>query len=88
MQNVCYNLNSQPKFLSKEERAKLAIAKRAQEIREQKEKDENTRKDRDMLEREADELRQKGRTQSASSNRYGGGGGRRQCTSNLILYIL
>lgn len=28
----------QPKFLSKEERAKIAIAKRAQEIREEKEK--------------------------------------------------
>ncbi|KAF7338366.1 Pre-mRNA-splicing ATP-dependent RNA helicase PRP28 [Mycena venus] len=61
---------SKPKFLSKEERAKLAIAKRAQEIREQKEKDELARKDRETLEREADELRMKERS-SQSSSRYG-----------------
>ncbi|KAJ6496594.1 P-loop containing nucleoside triphosphate hydrolase protein [Mycena vitilis] len=61
---------SKPKFLSKEERAKLAIAKRAQEIREQKEKEELTRKDRAVLEQEAEELRMKERSQSSSS-RYG-----------------
>ncbi|KAF8212328.1 P-loop containing nucleoside triphosphate hydrolase protein [Mycena galopus ATCC 62051] len=61
---------SKPKFLSKEERATLAIAKRAQEIREQKEKDELAKKDREALERDADELRMKERNQS-SSNRYG-----------------
>jgi ATP-dependent RNA helicase DDX23/PRP28 len=60
--------DSQPKFLSKEERAKLAIAKRAQEIREQKEKDESSRRDRETLERDADELRMKERN---SSSRYG-----------------
>lgn len=60
--------------MSKEERAKLAIAKRAQEIREQKEKDEASRQDRERLEREAEEIRQKERGQS---NRYGGGGGGR-----------
>ncbi|KAJ7489800.1 P-loop containing nucleoside triphosphate hydrolase protein [Mycena galericulata] len=59
---------SKPKFLSKEERAKLAIAKRAQEIREQKEKDELTRKDRAALEQEAEELRAKER---GGQNRYG-----------------
>ncbi|KAJ7685100.1 P-loop containing nucleoside triphosphate hydrolase protein [Mycena polygramma] len=61
---------SKPKFLSKEERAKLAIAKRAQELREQKEKEELTRKDRAVLEQEAEELRMKERSQSSSS-RYG-----------------
>ncbi|KAJ7172569.1 P-loop containing nucleoside triphosphate hydrolase protein [Mycena filopes] len=59
---------SKPKFLSKEERATLAIAKRAQEIREQKEKDELARKDRATLEQDAEELRMKERGQS---NRYG-----------------
>ncbi|KAL1745621.1 P-loop containing nucleoside triphosphate hydrolase protein [Schizophyllum fasciatum] len=48
---------SKPKFLSKEERAKLAIAKRAAEIREQKEKDERARKEREDLERQAEEVR-------------------------------
>ncbi|KAJ6547476.1 P-loop containing nucleoside triphosphate hydrolase protein [Mycena capillaripes] len=60
---------SKPKFLSKEERAKLAIAKRAQEIREQKEKEELSRKDRATLEQDAEELRMKERNQS--SGRYG-----------------
>ncbi len=40
----------QPKFLSKEERAKVAIAKRAAEIRQTKEREENARKERDALE--------------------------------------
>ncbi|KAI5834125.1 P-loop containing nucleoside triphosphate hydrolase protein [Schizophyllum commune Tattone D] len=48
---------SKPKFLSKEERAKLAIAKRAAEIREQKEKEERARKEREDLERQAEEIR-------------------------------
>ncbi|KAF8894544.1 P-loop containing nucleoside triphosphate hydrolase protein [Infundibulicybe gibba] len=64
---------SKPKFLSREERAQLAIAKRAQEIKEEKEKEENSRKDREALERGADELRQRERTQS---NRHPSGGGR------------
>ena len=77
------NLQTQPKFLSKEERAKLAIAQRAQEIREQKEKEENTKKDREALEREAEELRQ--REWNQGSKRYGnGGGGRCQYTSTLL----
>jgi hypothetical protein len=57
----------QPKFLSKEERAQLAIAKRAQEIREQREKEESTRKNREALERDAQELAAK----ESSGNRYG-----------------
>ncbi|KAF7984029.1 hypothetical protein HWV62_17541 [Athelia sp. TMB] len=67
---------AKPKFLSKEERAKIAIAKRAQEIREQKEKDEATKKDREGLEKEAEELRYKERNQPSS--RYGSGGNRNE----------
>ena len=66
-------LCSQPKFLSKEERAKIAIAKRAQEIKEQREREQKSKKDREALEKEAEEIRQKERSQS---NRYDGGGGR------------
>ncbi|KAJ8454576.1 hypothetical protein ONZ45_g19251 [Pleurotus djamor] len=64
---------SKPKFLSKEERAKLAIAKRAQELKEQRERDEAARKDREALEKDANELRR--REMSANNSRYGGGGG-------------
>lgn len=52
-----YIFNPQPRFLSKEERAKLAIAKRAQEIKDQRERDENVRRDRETLEKEAQDLR-------------------------------
>ncbi|KAF8231296.1 P-loop containing nucleoside triphosphate hydrolase protein [Tricholoma matsutake] len=64
---------SKPKFLSKEERANLAIAKRAQDIREQNEREENAKNDRELLERGAEELRQRERNQG--SNRYGSGSG-------------
>lgn len=50
---------SKPKFLSKEERAKIAIAKRAAELREQRERDEKSRTDREGLERQAEEVRQR-----------------------------
>ncbi|KDR81517.1 hypothetical protein GALMADRAFT_239515 [Galerina marginata CBS 339.88] len=60
---------AKPKFLSKEERAKLAIAKRAQEIKEEKEKNEASRLDRELLEKEAQEISHRDR------NNYGGGGG-------------
>ena len=69
------SLKLQPKFLSKEERAKIAIAKRAQEIKEQKEKDDKSKRDRDALEQEAEDIRQK---EWSQPNRYGGGG-RSQC---------
>lgn len=59
----------QPKFLSKEERAKLALAKRDLEIREQREKDEKRKTERDALERDAEELRQK-EFQASSSSKY------------------
>ncbi|ETW85781.1 hypothetical protein HETIRDRAFT_457491 [Heterobasidion irregulare TC 32-1] len=62
---------SKPKFLSKEERATLAISQRAQEIREQKARDEAVRKDRETLEREADALRYQERDRGGGS-RYGG----------------
>ncbi|KIK08712.1 hypothetical protein K443DRAFT_531100 [Laccaria amethystina LaAM-08-1] len=61
---------SKPKFLSKEERAKLAIAKRAQEIREEREKDEFSKRDREALEREASELSLRERSQPS---RHGAG---------------
>lgn len=60
----------QPKFLTKEERAKLAIAKRSQEIKEDRERQEASRRDRETLESQADELAQRER-----NSRYGGGGG-------------
>ncbi|KXN85464.1 Pre-mRNA-splicing ATP-dependent RNA helicase PRP28 [Leucoagaricus sp. SymC.cos] len=58
---------AKPKFLSKEERARIAITKRAQEIKEQKERDEATRRDRDLLEREAEEIAAKERNKYNSS---------------------
>jgi ATP-dependent RNA helicase DDX23/PRP28 len=61
---------SQPKFLSKEERAKLAIAKRAQEIREEKDRTEASRRDRQALESQAEELAQ----QRDRNTKYNGGG--------------
>ncbi|KAI5122072.1 hypothetical protein M0805_006055 [Coniferiporia weirii] len=63
---------SKPRFLSKEERAKLAIAKRAQEIKEQKEKDEQQKREREQFEEEADALRAKERSRDDGS-RYGRG---------------
>ncbi|KAH7923881.1 hypothetical protein BV22DRAFT_1130324, partial [Leucogyrophana mollusca] len=60
---------SKPKFLSKEERAQLAIAKRAAELKEQRERDEKARRDREALERDAEDLAR----QSHSHSRYGGG---------------
>ena len=65
---------SQPKFLSKEERAKLAIAKRAQEIREEKDRTEASRRDRQALEHQAEELAQRDR--NSKYNNGGTGGGR------------
>lgn len=63
--------HSQPKFLSKEERAKIAIAKRAAELKEQRGREEKARQDRDVLEREADALRQREREKERTA-RYGG----------------
>ncbi|KAG1891237.1 P-loop containing nucleoside triphosphate hydrolase protein [Suillus subluteus] len=65
----CHN----PKFLSKEERAKIAIAKRTAELREQRDRDEKSRVDREVLEREAEEVRQREqeRERTARESRYG-----------------
>lgn len=68
-----YVMLSQPRFLTKEQRAQLAIEKRQQEIKEQREKEERTKKDRETLEREAEEVRQRERERERAS-RYGGGG--------------
>ena len=57
-------IKPQPRFLSEEERAQFAIAKRAQEIREGSERRETARRDRDALERGADELAQRERNKS------------------------
>ena len=55
---VSYSLTSiQPRFLSREDRAALAIASRAQEIRQQREREDLVRRDREALERQADEIR-------------------------------
>ncbi|KAI0006088.1 P-loop containing nucleoside triphosphate hydrolase protein [Russula compacta] len=60
---------ARPKFLSKEERAKIAIAKRAQEIQEEKRKGEENRKNREQLEREAETIRrQEKESKYATSN--------------------
>ncbi|KAI0673100.1 DEAD-domain-containing protein [Trametes maxima] len=67
---------AKPRFLTKEQRAQLAIQKRAQEIREQKEKEEHAKRDRETLEREAEEIRQKERERERTS-RYGHDGGGR-----------
>ncbi|KAG8906275.1 mRNA splicing protein prp28 [Tulasnella sp. 403] len=61
---------AKPKFLSKEERAKLAIEKREQEIREQRQREEQKRTERELLERDAEQLR----AQQYGGGRYGGGG--------------
>ncbi|KAH8833833.1 P-loop containing nucleoside triphosphate hydrolase protein [Flagelloscypha sp. PMI_526] len=50
---------SKPKFLSKEERARIAIAKRAEEIRNEKVKAEQAKRDRETLEHEVEEMRRK-----------------------------
>ena len=63
----------QPKFLSREERARIAISKRAQEIQEEKRREEENRKNREQLEREAETIRRQERdskyTTSSSSRR-------------------
>jgi len=71
---VCLSIDigepTQPKFLSKEERAKLAIEKRTQELREQREKDQLQRADRDAFERQAAELRSRERDIRAPSSSF------------------
>ncbi|KAK2466987.1 hypothetical protein APHAL10511_001245 [Amanita phalloides] len=62
---------SKPKFLSRDERAKLALAKREQEFNDQRERDERKRLEREVLERSADDIRQKELQASTSKyNRY------------------
>ncbi|EIM90151.1 P-loop containing nucleoside triphosphate hydrolase protein, partial [Stereum hirsutum FP-91666 SS1] len=63
---------SKPKFLSKEERANLAIARRAAELAQEKEKVTSVQRDREALEREAEQLRARERDARGT---YGGGGG-------------
>ncbi|KAI0831431.1 DEAD-domain-containing protein [Trametes gibbosa] len=74
---------AKPKFLTKEQRAQLAIQKRAQEIKEQKAKDDYAKRDREALEREAEEIRQRDRERERSS-RYGHDGGGRSTPSRAM----
>jgi len=67
--------------LSKEERAKIAIAKRGQEIREQKEKEDKSKQDRETLEKDAEDIRQ---TERRQPTRYGGGN-RSQCIDLILV---
>jgi ATP-dependent RNA helicase DDX23/PRP28 len=78
----------QPKFLSKEERAKIAIAKRAAELKEQRERDEKARMDREVLERDAQEVRQREQERERTA-RYSTGGDRRMIftRSNSLVLI-
>ncbi|TFK54978.1 P-loop containing nucleoside triphosphate hydrolase protein [Heliocybe sulcata] len=50
---------AKPRFLTKEERAKLAIEKRQQEIRERHEKEARSKQERETMERQAEELRER-----------------------------
>jgi ATP-dependent RNA helicase DDX23/PRP28 len=68
----------QPKFLTKAQRADLALAKQNREEQERKEKEERERKSRDALERDAEEFRARDRDRNRES-RYGSSGTRRQC---------
>ena len=78
----CLTPPKQPKFLTKGERAKLALAKREQEIKDQQEKDEKRKTERDALERDAEDLRQK--ELQTSSSKYS----RCQCSYLPPLLIL
>ncbi|KAI6160107.1 P-loop containing nucleoside triphosphate hydrolase protein [Pisolithus thermaeus] len=66
---------AKPKFLSKEERAKLAIARRATELKEQREREERSKREKEALEREAEEVRQRERERERAT-RYGGSNAR------------
>ena len=74
----------QPKFLTKAQRAELALAKQNQEEQERKEKEQRERKDREVLEREAEEFRARDRDRTRES-RYGPSGTRRQCLGLFTL---
>jgi len=84
----------QPKFLTKAQRAELALANKNQEEQERKEKQQRERKDREVLEREAEEFRARDRDRNRES-RYGSSGTRRQflglftlCEHSLMLPLL
>ncbi|KAI0306515.1 P-loop containing nucleoside triphosphate hydrolase protein [Multifurca ochricompacta] len=59
---------ARPRFLSKEERAKIAIARRAQEIQGEKKRDEENRNNREQLEREAETIRRQERESRYATN--------------------
>ncbi|KZS99054.1 P-loop containing nucleoside triphosphate hydrolase protein [Sistotremastrum niveocremeum HHB9708] len=61
---------AKPRFLSKEERAKIAIAKRAAEIKEDKTRAEKQKEEHEKLQREADSLRHQEWEQFSQGSRY------------------
>ncbi|TEB31251.1 P-loop containing nucleoside triphosphate hydrolase protein [Coprinellus micaceus] len=66
---------SKPKFLTKEQRAQLAIERRSKEIKEEKEREELKRREREALEREAGELERQSSQQYHGGGHHGGYGG-------------
>lgn len=78
-------ISRQPKFLTKEQRATLAINRRAQELKEEREREARSRLERQELEKEAEEYRQRERERDRAS-RYGGGGGRCQSINIFIRF--
>jgi ATP-dependent RNA helicase DDX23/PRP28 len=66
--STAISLSFQPKFLTREDRARIAIAKRAQEIQEEKRKEEDNRKNREQLEREAEVIRRRERESKYSTS--------------------
>ncbi|KAG0705927.1 P-loop containing nucleoside triphosphate hydrolase protein [Suillus ampliporus] len=61
---------AKPKFLSKEERAKIAIAKRAAELKEQRERDEKSRMDREGPRTQREQERERTARYSSAPGRH------------------
>lgn len=69
---------SKPKFMSKQERAKLALERRQQELQDQQKRQQEEREERERFERQAEEERrqqQAAERQHASASRFGPQGG-------------
>lgn len=77
------SLFSQPKFLTKEERAKIAIEKRKLEIQQEKEKAEKAKAHREALNgetsREAEDFRSSNRARERDAREYDSRGPRCMC---------
>lgn len=69
---------SKPKFMSKQERAKLALERRQQELQDQQKRQQEEREERERFERQAEEERRQqlaAERQHASASRFGPQGG-------------